>query len=649
MRFTAVAPLLTLVSVIFSPEVSSRAADDGKYSKRKYFSSNNGKYVHKNEGDYVEDLDRYRYVHYDDGDRGRYIHVHIPYDGGYGNYAGGHEPFRNPPYDATGLYAYVQRPKNDTCLRLLEQYSNTCSDNIIDSPFRANEYDIKKPELYLEYGTPYPEFNYGASVHREKQTPITTDSDPRASNFPGTGYLPALETPVVKKATSTEHPEADSLGELGISTVTTTTTTTTSGRDERIIRLATEAPVTKTTTGSTTIKSSTTEAAATVSASSTLATLSTVKPASIEQQLLECRAELNEAKRKLSLSKLVILGCAFAQQKQVPNFNDGRYYPELYQGKYDDGKYHPDSSGAYRPDGSGKYSGKYVPYVHGKYGEGGQGGAGGAGSGIGGQGGRGGAGGAGSSGSGSGGAGRIGSGLSGAGKIGSGSSGAGKIGSGSSGAGTIGSGSSGAGKIGSGAGQHGVRGSNSGAGSGLNEQSVRVSSGAAGSGLTGQTVLVSSSGTGSAGFGSRIGSGSGAGSSGAGRVTVPNSLPVVPPKLPTQKAKKPDGFGSSSGSGFDRIKEQVKEYNQDGYYYRYLTEQDAQVAETGRLEDRDSDNEVLRAKGFYEYVGDDGVRYRVDYNADENGFVPQGVHLPTPPPIPDEIARALEYVRNLQQ
>lgn len=54
----------------------------------------------------------------------------------------------------------------------------------------------------------------------------------------------------------------------------------------------------------------------------------------------------------------------------------------------------------------------------------------------------------------------------------------------------------------------------------------------------------------------------------------------------------------------------------------------------------------MRAKGLYYYVAPDRRKYTVTYTADENGFIPEGDHIPQEPPLPPHIARALEYQRS---
>ncbi|KAK5646590.1 hypothetical protein RI129_005054 [Pyrocoelia pectoralis] len=122
-------------------------------------------------------------------------------------------------------------------------------------------------------------------------------------------------------------------------------------------------------------------------------------------------------------------------------------------------------------------------------------------------------------------------------------------------------------------------------------------------------------------------------------------------------AASPIGAASKlSGSTYDRypnsngkwkILRQGENIDTDGYHWEYETENKIIAEESGKLANKGTDKEAMRAKGFYQYMGPDNVPYSVTYTADENGFVPVGSHLPTPPPIPVEILKALDYLRSL--
>ncbi|XP_052132182.1 endocuticle structural glycoprotein SgAbd-2-like [Frankliniella occidentalis] len=55
--------------------------------------------------------------------------------------------------------------------------------------------------------------------------------------------------------------------------------------------------------------------------------------------------------------------------------------------------------------------------------------------------------------------------------------------------------------------------------------------------------------------------------------------------------------------------------------------------------------ESLSVQGQFSYTADDGTPIQLQYLADENGFQPQGAHLPTPPPIPEAILKSIEFNR----
>ncbi|KAJ3654486.1 hypothetical protein Zmor_013673 [Zophobas morio] len=90
------------------------------------------------------------------------------------------------------------------------------------------------------------------------------------------------------------------------------------------------------------------------------------------------------------------------------------------------------------------------------------------------------------------------------------------------------------------------------------------------------------------------------------------------------------------------ILNQESEVDYNGkFHFSYESGDGSKVQQDGELKTIDKENAGEAVQGFYEYKGEDGKTYKVSYTADENGYVPQGEHIPQTPPL---IQRALAYL-----
>ncbi|KAL5287372.1 hypothetical protein ACFFRR_008336 [Megaselia abdita] len=78
----------------------------------------------------------------------------------------------------------------------------------------------------------------------------------------------------------------------------------------------------------------------------------------------------------------------------------------------------------------------------------------------------------------------------------------------------------------------------------------------------------------------------------------------------------------------------------DSYKFSYELDNGVKAEESGHL----NEDEEFLIHGSFEYTSPEGDKIALQYTADKNGFQPQGAHLPTPPPIPEIILRAVEYL-----
>jgi len=80
------------------------------------------------------------------------------------------------------------------------------------------------------------------------------------------------------------------------------------------------------------------------------------------------------------------------------------------------------------------------------------------------------------------------------------------------------------------------------------------------------------------------------------------------------------------------------------------TSDGTKMEQSGFLKNPGTDEEGISISGSYQYYAPEGELISLKYIADENGFQPTGDHLPTPPPIPEAIQKALEIIyKNAEQ
>lgn len=84
--------------------------------------------------------------------------------------------------------------------------------------------------------------------------------------------------------------------------------------------------------------------------------------------------------------------------------------------------------------------------------------------------------------------------------------------------------------------------------------------------------------------------------------------------------------------------------NGDGsYQYAYETGNGISADEKGELK-KVGDVDAINVQGEFRYQSENGETISLTYTADENGFHPQGAHLPTAPPVPEAIQKSLAFL-----
>lgn len=69
----------------------------------------------------------------------------------------------------------------------------------------------------------------------------------------------------------------------------------------------------------------------------------------------------------------------------------------------------------------------------------------------------------------------------------------------------------------------------------------------------------------------------------------------------------------------------------DGYNFAYETSDGVSRSESAVIKNPGTENEALSVRGTITWTAPDGEQYTLNFVADENGFQPEGAHLPVAP------------------
>ena len=89
----------------------------------------------------------------------------------------------------------------------------------------------------------------------------------------------------------------------------------------------------------------------------------------------------------------------------------------------------------------------------------------------------------------------------------------------------------------------------------------------------------------------------------------------------------------------------AQEVNEDSYNFSYETSNGITHEESGELKKFSPEEEAIVVQGKSGWTSPDGEKVFFEFVADQNGYQPQGSHIPVGPEVPPHIIRALEYLR----